>query len=114
MKRDRQYHGLCVGGPRAGQLHTAQMQTIQCEERPPLRTALEMSLSDPPRCRDPKCPSARGPVHHHGWPDKVEVTTHTYTFTPIGPFALWVHESLTSHEALHALAQAYEEKHRVR
>lgn len=108
MSREK-FAGLCIGGPMAGQQVVNQSQILKCEERPPLKSALEASLSDsPPRCRDKKCPSARGPIHHHGWP---EIKTHTYHWTSIGPFALWIHESTDLNHALDAMAQAYQEKH---
>lgn len=89
------YPGLCVGGPLAGKLFTGRTQVHKVEERPPLKSALQASLAQAPLM------------------DMPEITSHTYHWIHIGPFALWVHETLNRDQALHALAQAYEDQHRV-
>lgn len=86
-----QFPGLCIGGPLDGQLYTKSHQHFTIEERPPLKTALQASLHEAPLV------------------DMPPLTTHDYTWTHIGPFALWLHESKTLHQALHDMAQAYQE-----
>lgn len=92
------YAGLMIAGPMAGQMLVHHNTKFQCEEapkRPPLRAALRASVDD-------------GPV-----PNDWSFTTHTYTWTHIGPFALWLHESTDLNHALNDMAVAYQEKHRV-
>lgn len=106
------YAGLMIAGPMAGQMLVHHNTKFQCQERPPLKEALRMSVEEPTRCRDPKCPQAKGPAHHHGNPQADwSFTTHTYTWTHIGPFALWLHESTDLNHALNDMAVAYQEKH---
>lgn len=85
--------GLMIGGPMAGQMMVHHTTKFQCQERPPLKEALRMSVED----RSPQ----------EDW----SFTTHTCTWTHIGPFALWLHESTDLNHALNDMAVAYQEKH---
>jgi hypothetical protein len=89
-----QFAGLCIGGPYAGKQFVNTSRHMTVEERPPLKKALELSIIGDP-VGTPLPP----------------VKTHGYTWTHIGPFALWLHEETNLKQALEEMALAYQEKH---
>lgn len=80
------YTGLCVGGPMAGKTVARPKQFFKCEE---LLASLKASLAD----------------------DPVPTQEHAYSWQHIGPFALWIHESLNLSTALETLALSYMKEH---
>lgn len=86
------FSGLCVGGPYAGKQIVAASESFTLQEMPPLKEVLQASISDKPE----PLPA---------------ITTHRYTWTHIGPFALWLHQDTNLNQALNAMALAYQEKH---
>lgn len=85
------YAGLCVGGPLAGKSIAYPHQKMP--------VALQ-----PERCRDPKCPNASGPAHHHGAEEA------RYNWHHTGAQGFWIPEGETLHDAINTLATAYMEK----
>lgn len=74
------YPGLVVGGPYAGRSITSDERTMTVYEIAP-----RFSTHTP----------------------QPEPSEHVYTWTHIGPGALWIHSTLTLHTALMEMANAY-------
>lgn len=87
-----QYAGMCIGGPMAGQAVAKREQSFKV-------------MSQPERCREPTCKDSKV-IHHHGSPAET-----IYLWHHLGPFAIWIHETLDLATALAEMTIAYSEKH---
>jgi hypothetical protein len=84
MIRHRQFIGVLVGGPMAGDYIANDTGRLKVSER------------------------VSGVIDHTGRPmGRPEVRTHDYIYQDFGPSGFWYHSSLTPFEAINELAKGY-------
>jgi len=81
------YSGCCIGGPMAGQFAVFLNQSFRC--------TVGGAIVAPDEAMADLSPA---------------VTTHHYLWVHMGPFAVWIHESLDFNQALNLLVETYVEK----
>jgi hypothetical protein len=89
----KQYAGVCIGGPMAGQAAVASTPTLKAEVRPPLKTMLEESLREPESSMD-----------------VIEHTTVIYNWLHTGGLGLWIVSGMNMNDAITAMVKAYVEQ----
>lgn len=86
------YAGMCIGGPMAGQAIVKDKQTFKV-------------MQMPGRPRDRICKDSKVALDHSAPAETRYVWHH------LGPFAIWIHETLDLATALAEMTLAYSEKH---
>ncbi len=86
----KQYAGICIGGPNAGQKIICQGQRLQTYIRVGTRRI----------------------QHENGYsPISVQMQTHEYYYQELGDFGLWIYQGMTPFEAIQALIDSYAVQH---